>query len=379
MRFFLSVCLLLSIVAVTRAATIQAKVTDVPSGNTIIVSNINRPLKVILKGITPPEAGQPFSDAAREHLKALVMDKAVFVEYTNLSDGYLQAKVVLNQIDIASQMLRDGAAWYDPGVEYTLTAGDRELYLSCEQAARAEKRGLWSDTNPVSPWDFRKSREAAAIRPAEPTNFAMFRATRRHTAAAQHTLSNKYLGAGEVQPGALAGNPTSKPVAPNAAADSWITYHSDSPRFTIRVPGNSFIYEYPMLDTDMKIVNLYYVVGSHEGSVFTVMWTKGADDNSTDMAVADTTVQGFVKGINEYFDSVHLGITASYSTGRTVRIGNYSGKQYTLSAGPQSGYARVISKQIGNQREVFALAVLSAPGAESGLSFLDSLKLVEAK
>src|SRR6476646_4563041 len=102
MRFFLSACLLLSIVAVTRAATLQAKVTDVPSGNTIIVSNINRPLKVILKGIAPPEAGQPFSDAAREHLKALVMDKAVFVEYTNLSDGYLQAKVVLNQIDIAS-------------------------------------------------------------------------------------------------------------------------------------------------------------------------------------------------------------------------------------------------------------------------------------
>src|ERR1041384_2931660 len=102
-RVLLSFFLLLSLVAIVQAATLQAKVTEVQSGNTIVVSNINRPLKVRLKGIAPPEVGQPFSNAARDHLKALVMDKAVFVEYTDLSDGYLQAKVSLNQIDISSQ------------------------------------------------------------------------------------------------------------------------------------------------------------------------------------------------------------------------------------------------------------------------------------
>jgi endonuclease YncB( thermonuclease family) len=91
-RVLLSVSILLSFVAAAHGATLQAKVTEVQSGNTIVVSNINRPLKVRLKGIAPPEAGQPFSDAAREHLKALVMDKAVFVNYTDLSDGYLQPK-----------------------------------------------------------------------------------------------------------------------------------------------------------------------------------------------------------------------------------------------------------------------------------------------
>jgi endonuclease YncB( thermonuclease family) len=378
MRFFLPFCLLLSIVAVTRAATLQAKVTDVQSGNTIVVSNINRPLKVSLKGIAPPEVGQPFSDAAREHLKALVMDKAVFVEYTNLSDGYLQARVVLNQIDIASQMLRDGAAWYDRSVEYTLTASDRELYASCEQAARAEKRGLWSDPNPVSPWEFRKIKEAAATKPVAATNFSMFRATRKPTTA-QRTLSNKYLGAGEIQPGSLAGTPTFKPISPNAAPGEWTTYHSDTPRFSIRVPGNSLIYEYPVLDSDLKIVNLSYVMGSSDGCVFTVMWTKGADDNATDVTVADSTVDALVKGMNTYFESAHSGVTASYSSGRAVRIGSYVGKQYSLSAGPLSGYARVISKRIGDQREIFAVAVFSSPGGEPSIGFLDSLKLGEAK
>ena len=86
-RVLLTLCALVSITAVAQAATLQAKVTEVPSGNTIVVSNINRPLKVRLKGIAPPEVGQRFADAAREHLKALVFDKAVFVEYTDLSDG----------------------------------------------------------------------------------------------------------------------------------------------------------------------------------------------------------------------------------------------------------------------------------------------------
>jgi hypothetical protein len=57
-------------------------------------------LKVRLKGIAPPEAGQPFSDVAREHLKMLVLDKAVALDYTNLSEGYFEAKISINGIDL---------------------------------------------------------------------------------------------------------------------------------------------------------------------------------------------------------------------------------------------------------------------------------------
>src|ERR1041385_4586050 len=152
-RVLLSFFLLLSLVAIVQAATLQAKVTEVQSGNTIVVSNINRPLKVRLKGIAPPEAGQPFSDVAREHLKALVMDKAVFVEYTDLSNGYLQAKVSFNQIDIGSQMLRDGVAWYDRSADYALSTADRDYYARCEMplalrsAACGATSTLWRPGN----------------------------------------------------------------------------------------------------------------------------------------------------------------------------------------------------------------------------------------
>ena len=144
-RLLVSSCAFTLFATAALAATLQVKVTEVQSGNTLVASNMSRALKVRLKGIAPPEAGQPFSDVAREHLKMLVLDKAVALDYTNLSDGYFHAKISINGIDVGSQMLRDGAAWYDPNKTHGLTDADRELYANCEKAARDEKRGLWSD------------------------------------------------------------------------------------------------------------------------------------------------------------------------------------------------------------------------------------------
>jgi hypothetical protein len=89
-----------------------------------------------------------------------VVDHAVVVDYTHLVDGYLEARVFLNGIDIGSQMLRDGAAWYDRATDYELTQSDRDLYTQCEQAARAEKRGLWHDESPLAPWEYRRIQQA---------------------------------------------------------------------------------------------------------------------------------------------------------------------------------------------------------------------------
>src|SRR5512143_3647077 len=85
--------------AVGAAATLQAKVVEVPTGNTLIVSNTNRSVRVRLKSVAPPESGQPFSEAARDHLRALVLDQTVVVDYTHLVNGYLEARVFLNAVD----------------------------------------------------------------------------------------------------------------------------------------------------------------------------------------------------------------------------------------------------------------------------------------
>jgi endonuclease YncB( thermonuclease family) len=38
---------------------------------------------------------------------------------------------------------------------------EREEYARAEQEARADKRGLWLDPNPVPPWEWRKIEQAA--------------------------------------------------------------------------------------------------------------------------------------------------------------------------------------------------------------------------
>jgi len=355
------------------AATLQAKVVQVESGNSLVVSNINRPLRIKLKAVAPPESGQAFSEAARDHLKALVLDQAVFVEYTHLAGGYLEAKVILNGVDIGSQMLRDGVAWYDRASSYELSESDRSLYAQCEQAARNEKRGLWQDPAAVAPWEFRQAQLAKL---QATISSPSLRSSQRRTASARSTgLSSNDLLGGMVTPGSIAGNPSFRQISPNSAPGEWISYQPKSRRFSVRVPGNSTEYEYPVLDSDKKIVNINYVTGSDDSSFYVVMWTRGANAGNTEASVAAETIHGLMDAINKNLERMGLSLRVTAGPGRDMKLGDFSGKQYRLSLGSLSAFVRVFSKQVADQREVFMVGAFAGPGAEPSVQFLNSFKL----
>jgi len=212
-RTLIVVAILICTSVVASAVTLQAKVVEVQSGNTLIVSNTNRPVHVRLKSVVPPEAGQPFSDTARDHLKVLVFDKTVTVEYTHLADGYLEARVLLNGVDIGSQMLRDGVAWYDHATDYQLDESDRNLYALCEQAARAEKRGLWQDDSPLAPWDYRRLQRAKADNISNRNSDLLSKSKRQPR---QTVLSNQNLIGSLMGAGSMAAWPTVRPTSASA-------------------------------------------------------------------------------------------------------------------------------------------------------------------
>ena len=54
--------------------------------------------------------------------------------------------------DVSLELLKMGLAWYCP--EF---APRRNDYREAEQEAREARRGLWSDENPVSPAEWRKT------------------------------------------------------------------------------------------------------------------------------------------------------------------------------------------------------------------------------
>lgn len=365
------------------AATLQAKVTEVKSGNMLVVANINRQMNIRLKAVAPPESGQPFSDIAREHLKALVLDKAVTVEYTHLASGYLIAKIISNGIDIGGQLIRDGVAWYDADLGYELSPADRDLYAQCQQAARSEHRGLWQDQSPVSPWDFRKAEAEKANAAANAgADAKAVIAPRQHlTRGTQAGLSSDDLFGSVVGPGSLAGNPTFKRISADGTANEWIQFQSPGRLFSVQFPGDGFAYTYPVLDGQGKIADVNYLVGSNNRTLYMLMWTNGSNDNATDASAADAAVQGLVSGMNRAIASTGQEVRVAVQQIRDVKLSGYTGKEYRMVDGLFSGSIRVLSKQMGSQRELFMLCVINVPGGDSSAAgqFLNSFKIGAAQ
>ena len=56
------------------------------------------------------------------------------------------------------ELLRRGLAWHYKTYEREQPASERHAYAQAERQARADRQGLWSDEQPIAPWDYRKGR-----------------------------------------------------------------------------------------------------------------------------------------------------------------------------------------------------------------------------
>jgi endonuclease YncB( thermonuclease family) len=364
---------LLCLPVIATAATLQAKVVEIESGNTIVVNSINRPLRIKLKAIEPPQSGQPFNDAAREHLKALLLDKIVAVQYTHLAEGYLSAKVSCDGVDIGSEMIRNGFAWYDRANEHGLVESDRQLYVQNEQAARDAKRGLWQDLSPVSPWEFRRLQLARLNGiPSEPS----FRQSQARKQRASRSLSNDDLLGAMVGGGSSAGHPNVKRISASGTPGHWTRYESVLEHFSVLFPSDGVEANYSAPDNSGNALPVHYLAGADPQAVYLLLSSQTPNGNYTDASANDDTVKGFVAGLNHGFQRGGLNITITMRPVRDLKLNGYAGRQYALHGEGFSGVVRVFSKKVGDQRDFLMLCVLTRPGSESAADqFLNSLKI----
>ena len=371
-RVMLLVALLMSVYTLCSASALEGQVTEVADGGSITVISLKRPVKVRLIGLAALEPNQPYADVARQHLSDLILNKYVVVRSSRLQDGYLIGRVLLGDMDVAAQMIRDGVAWYDKPDESHLGALERQLYDASEQAARNERRGLWHDPSPIAPWEFHKAQLASV----DPTPVGLPRPHARVRRGNQAGLSSDDLMGGVVGPGSIAGQPTVKRISPDSAPGDWVRYQPASRHFSILAPSDGVELSYPVLDGQTNVVELHYVIGNKDGNLYAVMWAKGSNDNATDASAAADTVKGLVGGINRSIERAGQGFVVTASPVRDLTLSGYTGKQYKLSGGPASGSIRVFSKQIGDQRELFMLCMLNGPaGNSSGDQFLNSFRI----
>ena len=118
-------------------------------------------VEVRLEGLDCPELAQAFGRKAKRFTSGLVSGKTVRLVVTG-KDRYLRelAEVFLpDGRSLNRELVAAGLAWW-----YRAYSADRTLE-SLEQSARAARRGLWADADPVPPWNFRERYQA---RPGKP-------------------------------------------------------------------------------------------------------------------------------------------------------------------------------------------------------------------
>jgi len=143
--------LLLFVCGAVSAADFTGKVIAVPDGDTLLVLQNGKPVKVRLAEVDAPEKAQPYGIASQKSLVELAMGKLVKVVARAVDDyGRLVATVYAGALNVNHEQVRRGMAW-----EYSRFRNNREL-IALQRDAQQARRGLWAAEGALEPSQWRK-------------------------------------------------------------------------------------------------------------------------------------------------------------------------------------------------------------------------------
>jgi micrococcal nuclease len=128
------------------------QVIGIADGDTMTVLVNNKSVKIRLANIDAPEKKQAFGQRSKESLSELCWGKDAQYEKQAI-DRYKRtvAVVTCGKIGVNREQVRRGMAWV-----YTKYNQD-PFQIAIQESAQEQKRGLWADTHPVPPWEFRRA------------------------------------------------------------------------------------------------------------------------------------------------------------------------------------------------------------------------------
>lgn len=158
LRWWLATCLLGAVALLTlspalHARSVEGRVVGIADGDTLTIRTRTGGEETIrLLYIDAPEHDQPWGREARRSLQELVRIERVRVESRG-RDRYGRTLGHLRRtadgLDVNLELVRRGHAWANA------RGAMRPRYDAAEREARAARRGLWQDPNPVSPYSWR--------------------------------------------------------------------------------------------------------------------------------------------------------------------------------------------------------------------------------
>lgn len=132
---------------------VEARVVSVIDGDTYdVILQGGTQVRIRMAGIDAPERGMPYYNTATDYLESLCMNRRVFLRLTKeesydrvVAEGYLP-----DGLDLEEAMVRAGLAWH-----FKKYSSDTVLDR-LEREARASGLAIWSEPEPMSPWENRR-------------------------------------------------------------------------------------------------------------------------------------------------------------------------------------------------------------------------------
>ena len=128
------------------------RVIAVKDGDTIEAVNdsTRETITVRLAHVDAPEKSQAFGKAAKQFVSDFCYNKTVSIDVQETDRyGRAVALVYVNGRNMNLELVKAGFAWH-----YKQYSKDKS-FAEAEAAARAAGRGLWQQSNPIPPWQFR--------------------------------------------------------------------------------------------------------------------------------------------------------------------------------------------------------------------------------
>lgn len=134
--------------------SLEAKIIRIVDGDTAELLYGELPIMLRLRHIDAPEkrGSQAYGNKAKTVLSDLCFGQQVTILTEGDFDmGGRMIGEIINEdgLNVNKEMVRLGFAWH-----FKKYSSDMS-YDKLEKEARREKRGLWTEPNPIAPWDFR--------------------------------------------------------------------------------------------------------------------------------------------------------------------------------------------------------------------------------
>jgi endonuclease YncB( thermonuclease family) len=357
-----------------RANSFVGKVIEINDGDEITVFNMNRPVRIRLIGMDAPERNQPFGDIARQHLSDLVYDKQVLIEYSGIGQhSSLIGRVLLNDVDISAQMIRDGVAWFDPRA--ILSDSQHDIYFQSEQAARKEHRGLWQSEGAIAPWEFVNA-EASQRKASTVTNSASSGSPKSNNPASElNSLSLLPTGSRTARPLSSLSDVYS---AMSESRKQWYTFQPKGENFSVFVPKGG-LEDFKPIPYKGQTINVNTYVVRDGFSIYALTWAIGPSDGASDADAVKFGLNAIYKDMNTAFDAARLNTSfdCEPANERKVSAAGYLGKEFDLTSCPIRGLAKVFTREVGSRRQIYLAYVFSNDMEPSVSKFIKSFRVGE--